>query len=70
MTFLFQTGLEEHYDIVPNADFYYLCADLHLYQKGEVAVDMGDAVMNIEQHIVGTGGTKLDDAIPRSEIGK
>ena len=66
----FKPVLKNIYDLVPNADFYYLCADLHLYQKGEVAVDMGDAVMNIEQHIVGTGGTKLDDAIPRSEIGK
>jgi len=66
----FKSVLKNIYEVVPNADFYYLCADLHLYQKGEVAVDMGDAVMNIEQHIVGTGGTKLDDAIPRSEIGK
>ena len=66
----FKSVLKNIYELVPNANFYYLCADLHLYQKGEVAVDMGNAVMNIEQHIVGTGGTKLDDAIPRSEIGK
>ena len=43
----FKPVLKNIYDLVPNADFYYLCADLHLYQKGEVAVDMGDAVMNI-----------------------
>ena len=38
-------------------NYYYLCADLHLYQVGTIKV--GD-IMNIKQYIVGTGGTKLD----------
>ena len=35
----------------------YLCADLHLHQEGYVNIN--DMVIN--QYIVGTGGTKLDD---------
>tara|TARA_B110001469_G_scaffold42808_1_gene42272 strand:- start:1454 stop:3646 length:2193 start_codon:yes stop_codon:yes gene_type:complete len=35
----------------------YLCADLHLHQEGYVKIN--DMVIN--QYIVGTGGTKLDD---------
>jgi hypothetical protein len=38
-------------------NYYYLCADLHLYQVGTIKV--GD-IMTIKQYIVGTGGTKLD----------
>ena len=37
--------------------YYYLCADLHLYQKGTIQFNGG---MTINQYIVGTGGTKLD----------
>ena len=44
--------------------YYYLCADTHLYQQGSVkiVVDSGKN-MNIEQYIVGTGGTELDNNI-------
>ena len=37
--------------------YYYLCADLHLYQEGTIQFNGG---MTINQYIVGTGGTKLD----------
>jgi hypothetical protein len=38
-------------------NYNYLCADLHLYQEGIIKIDN----MIIQQYIVGTGGTKLDD---------
>ena len=38
-------------------NYNYLCADLHLHQEGYVKIN--DMVIN--QYIVGTGGTKLDD---------
>lgn len=64
----FNPVLAKIYGKIPDANFYYLCADLHLYQKGTVEIEMDDGVMSIEQHIVGTGGTKLDDEIPKSEL--
>ena len=66
----FNPVLAKIYGKIPDANFYYLCADLHLYQKGTVEIEMDDGVMSIEQHIVGTGGTKLDDEIPKSELNK
>jgi hypothetical protein len=66
----FTPVLTNIYEKIPDAIFYYLCADLHLYQKGVVEMEMNDGIMSIEQHIVGTGGTKLDDEIPRSELNK
>ena len=52
--------------IAKNVKYYYLCADLHLYQKGTINLKFNDAedVMTINQYIVGTGGTKLDDELP------
>jgi hypothetical protein len=45
----------------PQKKYYYLCADLHLYQEGTVSLPVGaDQHMQIEQYIVGTGGTALD----------
>jgi len=45
--------------------YFYLCADLHLYQKGIIKIkEEEDKVMTIQQYIVGTGGTELDDEIP------
>lgn len=41
----------------PNIKYYYLCADLHQYQSGNVSVN---GKMQIRQYIVGTGGAKLD----------
>jgi predicted MPP superfamily phosphohydrolase len=49
-----------------SVEYYYLCADLHMYQKGKIELEIGDAIMKINQYIVGTGGTKLDDMIPDS----
>jgi hypothetical protein len=44
----------------PNG-FYYFCADIHNYQKGEVRIEKGSDTMIINEYIVGTGGTELDD---------
>ncbi len=38
-------------------NYYYLCADLHQYQKGTVTIR---DTMKIHQYIVGTGGAKKD----------
>ena len=46
--------------------YYYLCADLHMYQEGKVTITMPDGnEMVIHQYIVGNGGTGLDDSIPQ-----
>lgn len=49
----------------PTVKYFYLCADLHLYQKGIVTIktDTHDDMV-IHQYIVGTGGTELDDPLP------
>ena len=49
------------YEKQPSSNYYYLCADLHLYQKGTIKID---DKMVIKQYIVGTGGAELDTAIP------
>ena len=42
-------------------NYYYLCADLHQYQIGNIEIiGKKNNVMNIKQYIVGTGGTTLD----------
>jgi hypothetical protein len=41
--------------------FFYLCADIHNYQKGAVDINRDGEQMQIEQYIVGTGGAELDD---------
>ena len=51
-----------------NINYHYLCADLHLYQKGIVEFNIDDRKMKINQYIVGTGGTELDDDIPKKFI--
>ena len=45
-------------------NYYYLCADLHLYQPGTIEINnkTENNTMIIQQYIVGTGGTKLDDS--------
>jgi hypothetical protein len=43
------------------AQYYYLCADVHLYQSG--TININDELV-INQYIVGTGGTELDEKIP------
>lgn len=49
------------YEKHPSSKYYYLCADLHLYQQGTIKID---DKMVIKQYIVGTGGAELDTAIP------
>jgi len=47
----------------PHKKYYYLCADLHLYQEGTVMLSLDEernSQMQIQQYIVGTGGTELD----------
>lgn len=56
--------LSDVHDLLPNSQYYYLCADLHLYQQGEVTFYHDDKEMKIKQYIVGTGGTHLDLEIP------
>ena len=48
-----------------NAKFIVLCADYHLYQHGIIDINDGTNKFEIEQYIVGTGGTDLDPEIPR-----
>ena len=50
---------KEIYAMYPTRNYFYLCADYHNYQQGTVI--LGD--MHVEQYIVGTGGTKLDDPL-------
>ena len=56
----FTKVLSEMYKIKSEAKYYYLCADLHLYQKGIVRIPVDSDFMTIEQYIVGSGGTELD----------
>lgn len=44
----------------PKYSFYYLCADIHNYQHSKITLAKGGKEMEIEQHIVGTGGTDSD----------
>ena len=45
--------------------FFYLCADIHNYQKGTVTINQHkgqiESIMTIQQYVVGTGGADLDD---------
>jgi len=67
----FKDALREIYSLTKDVNHSYLCADIHLYQKGDISIDMGGGdTMNIEQHIVGTGGTKLDPDVPREYVGE
>jgi hypothetical protein len=52
--------LMDIYEKHQSSKYYYLCADLHLYQQGTIKID---DKMVIEQYIVGTGGAELDTAI-------
>ena len=49
--------LHKLYSIVPNAKNYYLCADTHNYQHAEIKLEE----QHIQQYVVGTGGTELDN---------
>ena len=49
-----------------NPNVTYLCADLHLFQSGDIHFQTQD--IHIQQYIVGTGGTELDDPIQPQNI--
>ena len=59
-------------ELSDNVKYYYLCADVHLYQKGNITINLSESSSNmeIEQYIVGTGGTDLDDNISEDELNK
>ena len=63
----FYDVLKTIYTTINNTEvkYYYLCADIHLYQAGIIELTIKndetvDDVMTIHQYIVGTGGTALD----------
>ena len=63
----FKPVLLEIYNLLGSEiKYFYLCADLHLYQEGLITLtnEEEQKEMEIKQFIVGTGGTELDDAIP------
>jgi hypothetical protein len=59
-------------ELSDNVKYYYLCADVHLYQKGNITINLSESSSNmqIEQYIVGTGGTELDDNISADDLNK
>lgn len=61
----FKPILMEIYNLLgEEIKYFYLCADLHVYQKGIVKLKKEGKVMTIQQYIVGTGGTELDEETP------
>jgi len=49
------------FEFLPVAEIDYLCADFHVYQESKLHVTHGDRSITINQYIVGTGGTELDE---------
>ena len=63
----FKPVLLEIYNLLGSEiNYFYLCADLHLYQEGLITLKNEEEQMEIKQFIVGTGGTDLDDAVPEN----
>ena len=65
----FKPVLLEIYNLLGSEiNYFYLCADLHLYQEGLITLknEEEQKEMKIKQFIVGTGGTELDDAVPEN----
>ena len=63
----FKPVLLEIYNLLGSEiNYFYLCADLHLYQEGLITLknEEEQKEMKIKQFIVGTGGTELDEAVP------
>ena len=63
----FKPILLEIYNLLGSEiNYFYLCADLHLYQEGLITLknEEEQKEMKIKQFIVGTGGTELDEAVP------
>jgi hypothetical protein len=74
----FQSGILSLFDpatITKLPTYYYLCADLHLYQSGVITIlplptNKYPSDTKIHQYIVGTGGTPLDPGIDDEDIDK
>jgi hypothetical protein len=49
------------FSLLSGTNNYYLCADLHLYQKNEITISQGGKDVTFSQYVAGIGGTKLDD---------
>jgi hypothetical protein len=62
----FHSSVVSMFDITDQPTYYYLCADLHLYQSGTITLHPSDIV--IHQYVVGTGGTPLDEEITEEDI--
>jgi Icc-related predicted phosphoesterase len=45
---------------LPEKNYYYLCADYHLFEEGDVIIKKDGKERIIHQYISGTGGTELD----------
>jgi len=45
---------------LPEKNYYYLCADYHLFEEGDVIIKKDGKERLIHQYISGTGGTELD----------
>jgi hypothetical protein len=62
-----ETLSKDFYDLFLNVinekadNYYYLCADIHNYQKGKVTISKGKKVIKINQYIAGTSGASQDD---------
>ena len=58
----FDNVLKEIYELLKDSvNYFYLCADVHLYQSGNISLKINEeSNMKIQQYIVGTGGTNLD----------
>jgi hypothetical protein len=55
--------LNNIYNMVENINYYYLCADYHSYQTGQIVVQYETNTFTINQYIAGIGGTSLDHEI-------
>ena len=66
----FDIVLKEIYSRLENrVNYFYLCADVHLYQEGNIVIKIDEIPkMKIQQYIVGTGGTDLDKCAGESNI--
>lgn len=68
--------LNNIYNIVGSINYYYLCADYHSYQTGEIVVQYGENTntitntITINQYIAGIGGTSLDHEIPPENMNR
>jgi len=67
---IFDDVLKEIYESLKDSvNYFYLCADIHLYQSGSISLKIDEeSNMNIQQYIVGTGGTNLDKCPILNEI--